>query len=120
MLLKSKLYSSVSCNKVMVAELVGNDVPEDFFGFVLIGEHIVPNAFIDFVADAVSDTTFSYGAVFSVRDYVTEPLWECLDEDERQVLGGVIMLLIEQGRVAVEFPAEECDCGNSSKGATKH
>jgi hypothetical protein len=120
MLTKSKLYKSVSCNRDVVAELVGSDLPEDFFGFVLIDKHIVPNSFIDFVADAISSTTFPYGAVVSVRDYVTEPLWEGLDDDERQVLGGVIMLLIEQGRVAVEFTMDECDSEYYSKGAKKH
>jgi hypothetical protein len=120
MAMKSNLYKSVNCNRDAVAELVGSDFPEGHFGFVLIDDHVVPNSFIDFVADALCDTTFPYGAVFSVRDYVTEPLFECLDEDERQVLGGVIMLLIEQGRVAVEFPSEECDCENCSKGNTTH
>jgi hypothetical protein len=109
MKITSKVYTSVNCNRDVVAELVGDAVPDGHFSFVLIDDHIVPNSFIDFVADAVCDTTFPYGSVFSVRDYMTAPLYECLDEEEHQVLGGVIMLLIEQGRVAIEFPPDECD-----------
>jgi hypothetical protein len=107
MKMQNSLYRSVNCNRDVVAELVGGDFPEDHFGYVLIDDHIVPNSFIEFVADAVCDTTFPYGAVFSIRDYVTEPLFECLDQEERQVLGGVIMLLIQQGRVAISFEDDD-------------
>ena len=108
MLMLNNSYNAVSCNGDLVSTCGGYD-PKENFGFVLIDDHIVPNSFVDFIADALSDTIFYYGEVLPIRDYVPDDLWANLDTDERAVLGPVIVLLIEQGRVVIKFQSDACD-----------
>lgn len=103
----TKLYPAVNCNPESVEKVFGDEVPDGHFGYVLIDNKPVPFSFIDYVADDVNDRSYPYNAVLSTQDYVSEDLWEALDGNERAVLPGVLMLLIEQGRIAIQFGESE-------------
>lgn len=118
--MQSKLYKAVSCNENMVTTVDDETVYEGPFGFVLIGDRLVPYSFIEMVADDIGESVFPYHAILSARDYVSNDLWDRLDEDERQVLGGVILLLIEHKRITVCIEYEDDGEHVCAACATKH
>lgn len=100
---------SAHCNKDMVAELVGDDVPDGNYGYLLIRDRLVPYSFLQRLVTHLLPATFEYGAVFSAEEMVGSQFLSTLNEGERQVLGDCLLYLIKEGRIAVYFPGDEFD-----------
>ena len=73
-------------------------------GYLLIDNHLVPDAFVDRVANLFSSSRgFCYGPVITPREMVGDEFWETLDKKERRVVGHILLLLIEQGCIDVAY-----------------
>lgn len=96
-------FPSVNCDINTVRELVCANVAKGQFGYFLIEGRLVPYAFVDFLADCLADFSFDYNAVISPREMCGGALWDELDEDEQHVAGHCLLLLIEQGRLEMDF-----------------
>jgi hypothetical protein len=107
------LYPAARCNSYLMQELaIGNPGRSTVFfkyhdrSFVLINDVVVPSAFIDDLAEHPMpwNMLFDDDAVLTTREIVGEPFWLGLTDSQRSVLGACLMILIEQGRVVLEFP----------------
>lgn len=96
--------SSANCNDAESDESVVAEVPDFDDGFLLMNDHLVPYCFIESVADHLESTVVHRAVVMSVREIVGEAFWQELDIREQQVIGPVLLLLIETGRVALCCP----------------
>ncbi len=89
------------------AELAPQDYanmpPIDRIGYLLISEMLVPFSFIEQVKKATAGTTISYGAVVPAEGIVGAEFLKTLTGNQRQVLGEVILHLLERGDVAINF-----------------
>jgi hypothetical protein len=107
------LYPATKCNTEAMAEMaIGAPVRPNAFlkhchkSFVLIGDIVVPNAFLDELANHVMpwNMVFDEDDVITAREMVGELFWSGLNANKRRVLGACILILIEQGRVVLEVP----------------
>ena len=108
----TKLFPATRCNSDRMEELaIGAPTRSTVFrkyhgkSFMLIEDIVVPTAFLDELAAH----PMSWGLIFdddmaiNAREMVGEWYWAGLSNDQRTVLGACLMILIEQGRVVLEF-----------------
>jgi hypothetical protein len=69
----------------------------------LINNHLVPYSFLDELEQRFFDATFDHDQVISIRAIVGDEYLQGLSNAERKVLGGCVLLLIEQSRIAIDF-----------------
>lgn len=118
MLLSTKLYPSANCNADHLTWL-SEEIPEfaeaiaasGQCGYFYANDQLIPYAFIKKLTDAIGfgAITIEYGAVLSPRAMCGEDLWSSFDEQERAAVGPSLLLMIEQGQIALTFPAAESD-----------
>lgn len=102
-------FKYVNCHSEQISEVIGKDVPHGKFGFHLINDHLVPNNFLDDLEGRFFDVTFDHDQVISIRDIVGDAYIQGLTKAEREVLGACLLLLIEQGRLAIYFMDAKLD-----------
>lgn len=73
------------------------------FEYLQINDYLVPLPFLDFLAEELSDFVFEYNAVFSAQEMCGDELWASLDEAERAVAAQCLLILIKEGRIAVDY-----------------
>ncbi len=78
------------------------------FGYILIGDLLVPLSFVETVKEALCGFVFQNDFVLSAGDMFEKSFLNALDAYEWQVLMPVALILIEQGNVETNLcPAEE-------------
>jgi hypothetical protein len=78
------------------------------FGYILIGDLLVPLSFVETVKDALCGFVFENDFVLSAGDMFETNFLYMLDAHERKVLMSVVLILIEQGKIDVDMcPSEE-------------
>ncbi len=114
----SNAFPAVFCNAqtmLMGAELGSRDYtnmpPIDRTGYLLINGMLVPFPFIEQVKKVTEGTKISYGAVVPAERIVGAEFLRTLTGNERQVIGQVILHLIERGDVAINFSASQAPGG---------
>lgn len=75
----------------------------DCIGFSIIDDMIVPISFVDRLSFHLDLKTIIYGDVISPRRLCGDEFFNSLTDEERQVLASCILLLIEDGRIALNF-----------------
>lgn len=80
---------------------------DEYFNYSIINDRLVPNSFLDRIALHLSDKSLKYGEVLSPRRLCGDDFFFSLTNDERQVLGPCILLLIGVGLVTMTFPGEK-------------
>lgn len=77
--------------------------------FVLIENILVPTSFLDELAEHLMpwNHVFENDDLLTAREMVGECFWAGLSTNERTVLGACLLILIEQGRVVLDFPARK-------------
>jgi hypothetical protein len=75
----------------------------DFIGFSVINDMLVPIAFVDRLSSHLALKEIVYGDVISPRQLCGDEFFNSLTAEERQVLASCILLLIEDGRIELNF-----------------
>jgi len=110
----TKLYPATQYNSALMEEIaIGAPAQSSVFmkyarkSFMLIDDQLVPTAFLDRLDKhpMAWNAVFEEDAVYTARELVGEDFWFSLTNAERRVLGACLLILIEQGRVVLEFPA---------------
>ncbi len=118
MQITTKLYPSANCNAGQLARMAEEIPGQDKLinesspcGYFLVNDTLVPYAFLDLIEADIGYglITIEYGDVFTPEDLMDDQFWAILTEQERAVLGPCVLLLIEQGRIALTFPEVEPD-----------
>lgn len=104
MKLKSKMYRSADYDSKWLSAAMDRPIAQGLCGYVLMGDKLVPYSLIDRFVYRFMGIGFGYGDVLSVRDVCGEELWNSLREDEREVAGDILLMLIEVGRFDIALP----------------
>lgn len=97
-------FLSANCDREMLAEVAGYDVPNGDYGYYQITGHAVPYSFVERLALRLRSRLFEYGKVLSPREIFGEAFLNTLDESEREVLMPCVLFLIEQGQLGIILP----------------
>ena len=73
------------------------------YGYTIINDCLVPDSFLDRIEFDLAFSVINYGEVLSPRDLLGEETWLDFDDNEREVLAPCILLLIEDGRIELNF-----------------
>ena len=82
--------------------------PSWTYGYMLIGELLVPLSFVETVKEAIRGFVFENSLLLGAGDMFDKSFLNSLDAYEQRVLMSVVLVLIEQGNVDVNFfPTKE-------------
>lgn len=103
--MSNKSNQSVAyCGVEFTEEIYGHQIPEDRYGYRLIGGKFVPISFLERIEDHLGCTTFNACCVFSPRKMVRKKFWNSLFPDEQEILPACLFQLIGEGRITFTFP----------------
>lgn len=101
-------YISTSLNRAYVENLRaegtanGYKTPDDkLLSYTLMGDSLVPEAFIQKVKSYVDGAMFTFGEVIGIDDIFDPEFLESLNDSERRVLMPVILQLVARGDFGV-------------------
>ena len=77
------------------------------FGYFIVGDVLVPNAFLDRLGFHLGSEELNYGDALSPRQLCGDEFFLSLTDEEREVLGPCILLLVDEGRISMRFPGED-------------
>jgi hypothetical protein len=96
---KNSVFPSAECPSEEVSFLEDGKTPSNKYGFFAIGEYLVPYAFVKMLEERSWKYIFNHAEVTSVRQIVGKRLWEKLSEEEKQVVGSCLLLLVDHGHM---------------------
>lgn len=107
MITAKKPYPSSMCYDSLVHQITDEEradgtysLPQELCGYTLINGNLVPETFIQHVADQMDGVVFEYGYVLSEAKIFKNEFLDSLDELERSVLMQVVLQLMARD----EFP----------------
>lgn len=100
----STVNTIAPCNTTFAEEIYGHDIPEDRYGYLLLGGNLVPLHFLNRLETHLLDATFDATTVYSPRDMVGEAFYQGLSPAAQAALPACLFQLIGEGRIAFTFP----------------
>ena len=111
----SKVFPAVRCNVEYLAYIAeGDEIPvpaPDQCGFYLMGNMLVPIAFLERVNQALQETMIPCATVLPLQEFFCAEFMASLNVYEKSVLGQCVLALLERGMAPMNFtdchPEEE-------------
>lgn len=100
----STVNTIAPCNTDFAEEIYGHDIPEGRYSYRLLGDHLVPLAFLNRLETHLLDATFDACTVFSAPEMVSEAFYQGLSPAAQAALPACLFQLIGEGRIAFTFP----------------
>ena len=105
---QSSLHKSVDLDSHKIADAVKKIPPAGYCGYILVNNRLVPYSFLNKMEYYLDPMYFDYGDVLSPIEILGLVLEE-FTNDERAVAAECFLILIDQGRVHINFPDEVVD-----------
>ena len=92
------------CSIESTEELCSHEVPEDQYGYRLIGGKLVSISLLERIEYHLIDRVFDACSVLSPHEMVRKEFGESLSEDEQDILPACLFQLISEGRITFTVP----------------
>lgn len=105
MKLVSNIYKSVDIDSQVLHQLIDDYHDGNVYGYFLIDGKLVPKSLVSRLFSHLCEDVFDYGYVYSIEQLIGAEFWSTLDDSEKSVMGGCLLIVIENG-YAIAVPKE--------------
>lgn len=105
MKLVSNIYKSVDIDSEVLHQLIDDYHDGDVYGYFLIDGKLVPKSLVSRLFSHLCEYVYDYGYVYSIEQLIGAEFWSTLDDSEKSVMGGCLLIVIEN-RYAIAVPKE--------------